>query len=439
MYLTAGFVFDDFDDARNRFAGVDPGYIYSRYANPTVAAVEQRIAALEHGADAILVGSGQAAISSALLGLLRAGDHVVSASSIYEGSRALFLENFPALDIESTFVEDANDPAEWERRIRPNTRALFAESISNPRNRILDVAAIADVARRHGIPLVIDNTFASPYLLRPIEHGADIVVHSASKFLSGHGTVLGGVIVDGGRFDWGAHPDRFSQLTHPGIDGGPGFLERFGRTAYSAYTRSVIVSRLGPTASPFTAFLIQQGIETLSLRLDRQSATALALARWLEGRPEVSSVDYAGLASHPHYELARRYLPRGQGSVFAVTLRGGVAAAKALINAVGLFTHMAHLGDVRSLIQHPASTSHAHRTDAQLRYEGIGPGMIRLSVGVEDAADLIADLERGLAAIPRSFDIEAAFSGTNSPPDGAVAAGLSAGPLVTVSTRTTER
>lgn len=365
IFLTAGFVLDDFDHAERLFEDGD-GYSYTRVANPTNAAVERRVAALEGGADALLVGSGQAAVAIALLGLVQAGEHIVSASSIYEGTRGLLLENLSRLGIESDFVADGNDPAAWERAIRPTTRALFAESIPNPTNDILDLAAVAEVARAHGIPLVIDNTLATPYLVRPIEHGASIVVHSASKFLAGHGSVLGGVIVD---------------------------VDRERLTA----TRDIAM-RFGPTASPLNAFLITQGIETLSLRVERQSANALGVATWLEQQPEVHSVDYSGLASNPFHELAQRYLPDGQGSVFSFTLRGGRDAARRFIDALEVFTHMTHLGDVRSLVLHPASTSHNLRTDEQLSQAGIWPGTLRLSVGIEDLADLIGDLARGLAA-----------------------------------------
>ncbi|MGA1836546.1 aminotransferase class I/II-fold pyridoxal phosphate-dependent enzyme [Herbiconiux sp. 11R-BC] len=404
IYLSAGFVFDDFDQARDRFGGAEDGFTYTRVGNPTTASVERRIAALEGGRDAILVGSGQAAVSAAVLGLLQAGDHLVSAESIYEGSRGLFLDNFSRLGIETSFVADANDPLAWELAIRPGTRAFFVESIPNPKNDLVDIALVAEVAHRHGIPVIVDNTFATPYLLRPLEHGADIVVHSASKFLAGHGSVLGGVIVSGDGFDWSAGSGaggeaRFPHLTDPVRSlGGRSYVERFGADAFITYARDVVVSRFGPTPSPLNAFLIQQGIETLSLRVDRQSASALTLARWLEEQPEIESVDYSGLPSNAAHALAQRYLPQGQGSVFAFTVRGGEPAARAFFDALGLFTRMTHLGDVRSLIIHPASTTHAWRSEQQLRDAGIGAGLLRVSIGVEDAVDLIADLERGLAA-----------------------------------------
>ena len=398
IYLTAGFVLEDFDQAVELFSSGD-GYSYTRVANPTNEAVERRVAALEGGAEALLVGSGQAAVVIALLGLVRSGEHIVSASSIYEGTRGLLLENLPRLGIETDFVDDANDPAAWERLIRPTTRALFAESIPNPTNDILDIAAIAAVAHRHGIPLVIDNTLATPYLLRPLEHGADIVVHSASKFLAGHGAVLGGVIVDDGRFDAERATGLFPHLTDPGRRGEPSFADRAGGRARIAYLRDVVALRFGPTASPLNAFLIHQGIETLSLRVQRQSQNALGVARWLAQQPEVHSVDYSGLESSRYHTLAERYLPDGQGSVFSFTLHGGTDAARRFINALEVFTHMTHLGDVRSLVLHLASTSHNLRTDEELGRAGIWPGSIRLSIGIEDIADLIADLDAGLAAV----------------------------------------
>ena len=367
IYLTAGFVLDDFDHAANHFSTGD-GYSYTRVANPTTEAVEQRVAALEHGAEGLLVGSGQAALAVTFLGLVQSGDHIISASSIYEGSRGFFLENLPRLGVTADFADDANNPEAWERLIRPTTRALFAESIPNPKNEILDIEAVASVAKKHGIPLIIDNTLATPYLVRPLEHGADIVIHSASKFLAGHGSVLGGVIVDND-------------------------LDRI------AYLRDSVALRFGPTPSPLNAFLINQGIETLSLRVERQSANALGVAQWLSEQPEVHSVDYSGLESNPFHVQALKYLPKGQGSVFSFTLRGGIDAARNFINALEVFTHMTHLGDVRSLILHPATTSHNLRTEEQLSQAGIWPGTLRVSIGIEDLPDLIRDLDRGLTAV----------------------------------------
>ena len=398
IYLTAGFVLDDFDQAADLF-DTGEGFSYTRVGNPTAEAVERRVADLEGGAEALLVGSGQAAVAITLLGLLQAGDHVVSAASIYEGTRGFFLDNLARLGIETTFVQDGNSAAEWTAAIRPSTRVFFAESIPNPKNDILDIALVSEVAHSRNIPLIIDNTLATPYLVRPLEHGADIVVHSASKFLAGHGAVLGGVIVDNGGFDAERAGALFPHLVETGRLGDASFAERTGGRARIAYFREVTALRFGPTPSPLNAFLIDQGIETLSLRVERQSQNALGVARWLEQQPEVHSVDYSGLASSPFHALAQRYLPDGQGSVFSFTLRGGLPAARAFVNSLEVFTHMTHLGDVRSLILHPTTTSHNRRTEDELSQAGIWPGTLRVSIGIEQLDDLIDDLDRGLSAV----------------------------------------
>ncbi len=398
IYLTAGFVFDDFDQGHARFAGTDEGFSYTRVGNPTNVAAERRIADLESGVGAVLVGSGQAAVATTLLSLVSAGDHVLSSSSIYEGTRELLRDDLARLGVSVDFVHDPNDLAAWDAGIRPHTKLLFAESIPNPKNDVLDIAALAALAHGRGLPLVIDNTLATPYLLRPIEHGADIVVHSASKFLAGHGTVLGGVVVDGGTFPWGEHADAYPQLaSERGIDGLT-FVERSPRTAFVDFARRVAM-RYGPAPSPINAFLILQGIETLSLRVQRQSTTALRLATWLEQHPGVEAVDYSGLPSSPHHALATRYLPRGQGAVLAVTVRGGIQAARVFTDSLRIFTRMTHLGDVRSLVLHPATTTHVLRDEQQLAASGIGPGLLRLSIGLEEPEDLVADLDRALAAV----------------------------------------
>lgn len=402
IYLTAGFVFDSFEHAKARFAGDDGAWIYSRYGNPTNSAVEARITALEHGVDSLLVGSGQAAISVAMLGILQAGDHFLATPSLYEGTKTLFRENFTRFGIEVEFVDDPHDRSEWARRIRPTTRAIFSESIPNPMNDLVDFRLIAEVAAQAGLPFVIDSTAATPYLLRPIDHGASIVVHSASKFLTGHGASLAGVVVDGGTFDWGKYPEKYPQFSTPiGGAGSPTLVESFGNQAYLAYTRSIVAARLGPVLSPLNAFLLQQGLETLSLRVQRHSENALAIARWLEAQPEVSAVGYPGLTSSPHHALATKYFPRGVGSVFGFTLRGGEDAARVIINALDLFSRMTHIGDVRSMVLHPATTSHAHLSEADLARFGIAPGLVRLSVGIEDIEDLIADLDRAFSVLRR--------------------------------------
>lgn len=396
IHLTAGFTFDSFDDAAAHF-GQGDGFGYTRTGNPTVDAVERKLASLEGGAEAVLLASGQAALAVALLGLVDAGSHIVSSTHIYEGTRGLLVDNLARLGVETTFVDDIGDPDAWRRAIRPETRVLLGESIANARNDILDIAAIAAVGDAAGIPLIVDNTFATPYLVRPLEHGAAIVVHSASKFLAGHGAVLGGVIVDDGRFS----PSRSGHLFPHLVDaasGSAGVWDRHGGRARIAYVRESVAPRYGPTPSPFTAFLIGQGIETLSLRVERQSANALAVARWLADRPEVAAVDYAGLTTHPTHERARTYLRGGYGSVFTFTLRGGRDAARAFVEELSVITHMTHLGDVRSLVLHPGTTSHARRSPDERAAHGVHPGTLRLSIGIEDVDDLVGDLARGLAA-----------------------------------------
>lgn len=406
IYLTAGFSFDEYENAEAHF-GSGEGYAYTRIGNPTIEAVEGALAALEGGSQALLLASGQAATSVALLSLAAAGDHIVVSNHIYEGSRGLILDTLQRFGITADFIDDIGNPAAWEGAIRPETKALFAESISNATNRILDIAAVSAVGRRHGIPLVVDNTFATPYLLRPLEHGADVVVHSASKFLSGQGAVIGGAIVDSGRFDPAVSGDRFPHLVAPGRGGVPSVADRTGGDARIAYARENVAPRLGPTPSPLTAFLIGQGIETLSLRVERQSQNALAVASWLAAHPAVASVDYAGLATHPDHALADALLPDGYGSVFTFTLAGGAAEARAVVEGLDVFTHMTHLGDVRSLVLHPASTSHVHLTDDERSAVGVYPGTLRVSIGIEDVADLIDDLGAALAAVPVSSAVDA--------------------------------
>ncbi|MDT0179123.1 PLP-dependent transferase [Microbacterium sp. ARD31] len=406
IHLTAGFTFDSFDDAAVHF-GAGDGYGYTRTGNPTVDAVERKLASLEGGAEAVLLASGQAALAVALLGLVSAGSHIVSSTHIYEGTRGLLVDNLARLGIETTFVDDIQDPDAWRRAIRPETRVLLGESIANARNDVLDIAAVAAIGDAAGIPLIVDNTFATPYLLRPLEHGAAIVVHSASKFLAGQGAVLGGVIVDDGRFDASRSGRLFPHLVESGA-GTPSVWERYGGRARIAHLRESVAPRYGPTPSPLTAFLIGQGIETLSLRVQRQSENALAVAGWLADRPEVASVDYAGLASHPTHDLARNSLRGGYGSVFTVTLRGGLPAARAFVEAVSVITHMTHLGDVRSLVLHPATTSHARRSPAERAALGVHPGTLRLSIGIEDLDDLLADLDQALAAAASAVRDDAA-------------------------------
>ncbi|WP_449408141.1 O-acetylhomoserine aminocarboxypropyltransferase/cysteine synthase family protein [Microbacterium maritypicum] len=395
IYLTAGFEFDDFDHAAHHF-GTGAGFGYTRTGNPTVRAVERQLAALESGADAVLVASGQAAVATALLTVAGAGDHIVSSTHIYEGTRGLLLDNFARLGIETTFIDDIRDPDAWRAAIRPNTRALFAESIANARNDVLDIAAVSAVGDETAIPLIVDNTLGTPFLVRPLEHGAAMVVHSASKFLAGHGSVLGGVLVDDGRFDAAAAGHNAPHLVLPGRAGLASVAARHGGNARIAYARESVAPRFGAAPSPLNAFLIGQGAETLGLRVERQSRNALEVARWLAAQDAVESVDYVGLESHPDHAVATKYLGGGFGSIFTFTLKGGLAAARSFVEDVRVFTHMTHIGDVRSLVLHPGTTSHAYRTEEEREVLGVRPGTLRLSIGIEDVADLIADLTRVL-------------------------------------------
>ncbi|MGX4688458.1 bifunctional o-acetylhomoserine/o-acetylserine sulfhydrylase [Streptomyces sp. JNUCC 63] len=399
IYQTTSFAFRDTQHAADLFSLAEPGNIYTRIHNPTQDVFEQRIAALEGGVAAVALASGQAAETLALLTVAHAGDHVVSSASLYGGTYNLFRHTLPKFGIEVSFVEDPDDLDAWRAAVRPNTKALFAETLGNPRGNVLDVRAVADVAHAAGVPLIVDNTVATPYLLRPLEHGADVVVHSATKFLGGHGTTLAGVVVDGGTFDFGAHADRFPDFTEPDPSyHGLRYWPALGPGAFAAKLRVQLLRDLGPALSPHSAFLLLQGVETLSLRMERHSANAQALAEWLEQRDEVSVVHYAGLPSSPWYEAARTYLPHGAGAVVSFELRDGVEAGKRFVDGVELFSHLANIGDVRSLIIHPASTTHSQLDEEQLAATGTAPGLVRLSVGIESLADLKADLEAGFRA-----------------------------------------
>ncbi|MGW4459172.1 bifunctional o-acetylhomoserine/o-acetylserine sulfhydrylase [Streptomyces albidoflavus] len=399
IYQTTSFVFDDTRHAAGLFSLAEPGNIYTRIHNPTQDVLEQRVAALEGGVAAVALASGQAAETLALLTLAGAGDHLVSSTSLYGGTYNLLRHTLPRLGIEVTFVDDPDDLDAWRAAIRPTTKAVFAESLGNPRGNVLDIRGVADVAHEAGVPLVVDNTVPTPYLLRPAEHGADIVVHSATKFLGGHGTTLGGVVVDAGSFDFGAHPERFPGFTEPDPSyHGLRYWPDLGPGAFAVKLRVQLLRDLGPALSPHSAFLLLQGIETLSLRLERHTANALALAEWLEARDEVAAVHHPGLPSSPWYEAGQRYLPRGAGAVVSFELRDGVEAGKRFVDAVSLFSHLANIGDVRSLIIHPASTTHSQLDEEQLAATGTAPGLVRLSVGLEHLDDLKADLETGFRA-----------------------------------------
>jgi len=396
LTLSAGYVFDSFDDGAARFAGDSREPIYSRQGNPTNAVAEARLASLEGGTAAVVVSSGQAAITAALFALAESGEHIVSTASIYGGTRILFGRSFRRFGVEVDYVWDTDSDAAWDAVIRPSTKAIFTETIPNPRNDVVDIARVAAVARRHGIPLVVDNTVATPYLIRPFEHGADIVVHSTTKFLSGHGAGVSGAVIDGGTFDWSACSRNYPLLTESLRPGLPSLLDRFGPAAYAQYVREAVVNDIGPSLSPFNGFLLHQGIETLSLRMERHVDNAVAIAQWLEEQPEVQAVDYAGLASSPLRELAQRYYNGRTGSVFAITVRGGTEGARAFTNGLRVFSRMTGIGDTRSMVLHPLTTTHASFAPDLNARLGITAGMLRLSVGIESVDDLIADLRDGL-------------------------------------------
>ncbi|MFF1878422.1 O-acetylhomoserine aminocarboxypropyltransferase/cysteine synthase family protein [Leifsonia sp. NPDC058230] len=398
IYQTAGYVFSDFDDGEERFAGRSGFRAYSRNENPTNAVAGQRLANLEGGVDGIVVSSGQAAIAAALFALARAGDHILATRSLYEGTREMFRGALRRQGLEVEYVPDDADESEWASRVTDRTRAIYTETIPNPLNQVVDLERLAGIAHAAGVPLVVDSTVATPYLCRPIEWGADIVIHSTSKWLAGHGSVIGGAIVDGGRFDWAANGDRFPHLVQPPRPGVPSFVERFGASAYLGYLRTVTVLEYGPTVPPTSTFLLLHGIETLSLRMDKHVANALEVARWLAVQPEVAALSYPGLPSDPFYARAQRYLPRGAGAVVTIELDGGRPAARRFIDALELVSPMTHIGDVRTLAIHLGSTIHAKLTEQERLDAGITPGLIRLSIGLESARDIIADLSRALRA-----------------------------------------
>jgi O-acetylhomoserine (thiol)-lyase len=400
IYKTTSYVFNNAEHAKNLFALAEFGNIYTRIMNPTQAVVEERVAALEGGTAALLVASGQAAETFAVLNIAQAGDHIVSSSSIYGGTYNLFKYTLGRLGIETTFVENQDDAEEWRAAVRPNTKLFFAETIGNPKINILDIEKVAGVAHENNLPLIVDNTIATPYLIRPFEHGADIVLHSATKFLGGHGTVIGGVIVDGGKFPWSKNVDKFPGLTEPDPSyHGASYTTVLGDgIAYIIKARVQLLRDLGSAISPDSAFQLIQGIETLSLRIERHVANTQAVAEWLDSHEDVASVNYSGLPSSPWYAAANKYAPNGVGAVVSFELKGGVDAGRALVDNVKLFSHLANIGDVRSLIIHPASTTHSQLTPEQQLTSGVTPGLVRLSVGLEHIDDIKADLEAGFAA-----------------------------------------
>ena len=400
IYQTTSYVFNSAEHAQNLFALAEFGNIYTRIQNPTQAVVEERVAALEGGTGALLLASGQSASTFAVLNIAQAGDHIVSSSSIYGGTYNLFKYTLKKLGIDVTFVEDQDDADEWRRAVQPNTKLFFAETIGNPRINVLDIRLVADVAHDNGVPLIVDNTIATPYLIRPFEHGADLIVHSATKFLGGHGTIIGGVLVDGGRFEWSKNVEKFPGLTEPDPSyHGASYTTVLGDgIAYIIKARVQLLRDLGSSIAPASAWQLIQGIETLSLRIERHVHNAQQIAEWLEEHPDIASVNYAGLPSSPWYAAANRYAPLGVGAVLSFELTGGVDAGRALVDNLSLFSHLANIGDVRSLVIHPASTTHAQLTPEQQLTAGVTPGLVRLSVGIENVADLIRDLEDGLGA-----------------------------------------
>lgn len=399
IYQTTSYTFRDTKHAADLFSLAEPGNIYTRIMNPTQSAVEERIASLEGGVGALLLASGQAAETYAILNLAEAGDHIVSSPALYGGTYNLFHHTLPKYGIEVSFVDDPGDPDSWKKAIRPNTKALYGESIANPKNEILDISAVAEVAHAAGVPLIIDNTVATPYLIRPFEHGADIVVHSATKYIGGHGTAIAGVIVDSGKFDWAKDPKKFPQYNTPDPSyHGLVYAEALGELAFILRARIVLLRDLGAAVSPFNAFLIAQGLETLSLRIERHIENTKAVAQWLTTRDEVSEVHYAGLPDSKWHALGKKYAPLGTGAVLSFEIKGGVEAGQKFVDALELHSHVANIGDVRSLVIHPASTTHSQLTPEEQLTAGVTPGLVRLAVGLENINDILADLETGFRA-----------------------------------------
>lgn len=398
IYATTSYVFEDCAQAAARFALSEPGNIYGRLTNPTQEVLERRVAALEGGAAALALASGAAAITYTLQALARDGGHIVAQKTIYGGSYNLLAHTLPGFGITADFV-DIHDLAQVEAAIRPETRAIYAETLGNPNSDIPDLDALARLAHRHGLPLVVDNTFGTPYWVRPLEHGADLVLHSATKFLGGHGAALGGVIVDGGNFDWAAS-GRYPAIAAPNPSyHGVSFTQAAGHAAFVAYVRAVLLRDTGAAISPFAAFLLLQGIETLSLRLERHGENTRRVVEYLAGHPLVERVNHPSLPEHPDHGLYQRYFPQGGGSIFTFEIRGGVREAHRFIDRLELFSLLANVADAKSLVIHPATTTHSQLTEEALLDQGIRPNTIRLSVGTEHIDDLLADLERGFQAV----------------------------------------
>jgi len=406
LYQTTAYQFRDTKHAADLFGLAELGNIYTRIMNPTQDAIEQRIAALEGGVAALLLSSGSAATTFAVLNVAEAGDHIVSSPSLYGGTYNLFHYTLPKFGIEVTFVENPDDPESWQKAVKPNTKAFFGETIANPKNDLLDIEAVAKVAHKNGVPLIVDNTVATPFLIRPIEWGADVVVHSATKFLSGHGNVVVGAIVDSGKFDYAQYPDKFKNFNEPDPSyhglvyaKALGVGSPFGANlSYIFKIRLTLLRDIGAAVSPFNAWVLAQGLETLSLRIERHVQHAKEIAAWLEKHNQVEHVNYASLPSSKWNKLATKYSPKGSGSVLSFEIKGGIEAGKKFIEALKLHSHVANIGDVRSLAIHPASTTHSQLTAAEQLTAGVTPGLVRLSVGIENIADIKADLEKAFAA-----------------------------------------
>ncbi len=406
LYQTTAYQFRDTEHAANLFGLAELGNIYTRIMNPTQDAVEQRLASLEGGVAALLVASGSAATSFAVLNVAEAGDHIVSSPTLYGGTYNLFHYTLPKFGVEVTFVEDPDDLESWRKAVRPNTKAFFGETIGNPKNDVMDIAGVAKVAHEAGVPLIVDNTIATPYLIRPIEHGADVVVHSATKFLSGHGNVIIGAIIDSGNFDYAKYPERFRNFNEPDPSyhglvyaQALGVGSAFGANlSYIFKIRLTLLRDIGAAVSPFNAWILAQGLETLSLRLEKHVENAKAIAGWLESHPDVEKVNHASLPSSPWHALAKKYAPKGSGSVLSFELKGGIDAGKRFIEALSLFSHVANIGDVRSLAIHPASTTHSQLSGEEQISSGVTPGLVRLSIGLENIEDIKADLDLGFKA-----------------------------------------
>lgn len=398
IYQTASYVFHNAEHAAARFGLQEPGNIYGRLTNSTQEVFEQRVAALEGGVAGLAVASGAAAITYAFQNITRAGDHIVAAKTIYGGSYNLLAHTLPSYGVAATFVDPA-DLSNFERAVRPETKAVFIETLGNPNSNVIDIKAVAEIAHRHRIPLIVDNTFGTPYLIRPIEYGADVVVHSATKFIGGHGTSLGGVIVDSGKFDWVAS-GKFPQLTEPDPTyHGIRFVDAAGPAAYVVRIRAALLRDTGATISPFNAFILLQGLETLSLRVERHVENALKIVNFLNGHPKVKKVNHPSLSGHPDHQLYRTYFPKGAGSIFTFEIKGGQEEAFRFIDSLEIFSLLANVADVKSLVIHPASTTHSQLDADELSGQDIYPGTIRLSVGTEHIDDLVADLDQALARI----------------------------------------